>query len=104
MIVYGFDILSLFQPLNLLLCFVGVFIGLLIGAMPGLGTTLAIALVLPFTYKLNPLTAILLLLCVYQGAEYGGSISAIILGIPGTAGAAATCLDGKHAGKGRQAF
>ncbi|MCI7742723.1 MAG: tripartite tricarboxylate transporter permease [Clostridiales bacterium] len=94
MTVFGFDILSLFQPLNLFLCFAGVFIGLLVGAMPGLGTTLAIALVLPFTYKLNPLTAILLLLCVYQGAEYGGSISAIILGIPGTAGAAATCLDG----------
>lgn len=99
MIVFGFDILSLFQPLNLLLCFVGVFIGLLVGAMPGLGTTLAIALVLPFTYKLNPLTAILLLLCVYQGAEYGGSISAIILGIPGTAGAAATCLDGNTLAK-----
>lgn len=94
MVIFGFDILTLFQPINLLLCFIGVFIGLLVGAMPGLGTTLAIALVLPFTYKLSPLTAILMLLCVYQGAEYGGSISAITLGIPGTAGAAATCLDG----------
>ena len=94
MVINGFDILTLFQPLNLFLCFLGVFIGLLVGAMPGLGTTLAIALVLPFTYKLNALTAVLLLLCVYQGAEYGGSISAITLGIPGTAGAAATCLDG----------
>ena len=61
MVINGFDILTLFQPLNLFLCFLGVFIGLLVGAMPGLGTTLAIALVLPFTYKLNALTAVLLL-------------------------------------------
>lgn len=99
MVVFGFDILTLFQPLNLFLCLIGVFIGLLVGAMPGLGTTLAIALVLPFTYKLQPLPAILLLLCVYQGAEYGGSISSITLGIPGTAGAAATVLDGNALSK-----
>ena len=92
--IYGFNILTLFEPLNLFLCFLGVFLGLLVGAMPGLGTTLAIALVLPFTYKMEPITAILMLLCVYQGAEYGGSISSITLGIPGTAGAAATVLDG----------
>lgn len=99
MVLFGFDILQLFQPLNLTVCAIGVFIGLLIGALPGLGTTLAIALVLPFTYKLEPLTAILLLLCVYQGAEYGGSISAITLGIPGTAGASATVLDGNALAK-----
>lgn len=99
MVLYGFDILQLFEPLNLAVCAIGVFIGLLVGAMPGLGTTLAIALVLPFTYKLEPLTAILLLLCVYQGAEYGGSISAITLGIPGTAGASATVLDGNALAK-----
>ena len=97
--IYGFNILTLFEPLNLFLCFLGVFLGLLVGAMPGLGTTLAIALVLPFSYKMEPLTAILMLLCVYQGAEYGGSISSIILGIPGTAGAAATALDGNALSK-----
>ncbi|MCI8518015.1 MAG: hypothetical protein HFG75_14295 [Hungatella sp.] len=99
MTIFGFNLLELFQPLNMVLCFAGVFIGLLVGALPGLGTTLAIALVLPFTWSLKPLTAILLLLCVYQGAEYGGSISSIILGIPGTAGAAATALDGNALAK-----
>ena len=97
--IYGFNILTLFEPLNLFLCFLGVFLGLLVGAMPGLGTTLAIALVLPFTYKMEPITAILMLLCVYQGAEYGGSISSITLGIPGPAGAAATALDGNALAK-----
>ncbi len=94
---------SILQPLNLVLCFLGCFLGLLIGALPGMGTTMAIALVLPFAYKLSPLTAILLLLCVYQGAEYGGSISAITLNIPGTAGASATVLDGHPMSKRGQA-
>ncbi len=99
MVLFGFDILTLFEPMRLLLCFVGSFIGLLVGALPGLGTTLAIALVLPFTYKLDALTGVLMLLCVYQGAEYGGSISAITMNIPGTAGAAATALDGNAMAK-----
>lgn len=74
--------------------FAGLFIGMLMGALPGLGLMLAISLVLPLSYNLDPLSSILMLLAVYQGAEYGGSISAILLGIPGTAMAAATQLDG----------
>ncbi|PIC65152.1 hypothetical protein CSV79_02485 [Sporosarcina sp. P13] len=75
--------------------FVGLFVGMLMGALPGLGLMLAISLLLPLSYNMDALSSILMLLAVYQGAEYGGSISAILLGIPGTAMAAATQLDGQ---------
>ena len=69
---------------------VGMFIGVIIGAIPGLGPTMAIALLIPFTFSMEPVPSIILLLGVYQGGVYGGSISAILLNIPGTAAAAAT--------------
>lgn len=87
-------LMSLINPATLLLCFFGCFFGILIGALPGMGPAMGVALVLPFAVKLSPLRAILMLLCVYQGAEYGGSITAILLNIPGTPSAAATVLDG----------
>ncbi|PIC83003.1 tripartite tricarboxylate transporter permease [Sporosarcina sp. P1] len=74
---------------------IGLFVGMLMGALPGLGLMLAISLLLPLSYNMEALPSILMLLGVYQGAEYGGSISAILLGIPGTAMAAATQLDGQ---------
>lgn len=90
----SFNILSILTPQNLLFIFIGSFFGMLIGAMPGMGAMLAVVLMLPFTYSMNPLTAVLMLLSIYQSSSYGGSISSITLGIPGTAGAAATVLDG----------
>ncbi|WFF42025.1 hypothetical protein EVC62_11220 [Salinicola endophyticus] len=72
----------------------GVAIGIVIGAIPGLGPTLAIALLIPVTFTLSPIPAIILLLGVYQGAIFGGSISAILLNVPGTPSSAATALDG----------
>lgn len=72
----------------------GTFVGMLIGALPGLGAMIAIILFLPLTYNLSAINSILLLLATYQAAEYGGSISSITLGIPGTPAAAATVLDG----------
>jgi len=72
----------------------GTLFGLLIGALPGLGATIGICLLLPLTYKMTPLTSILMLMALYNGGEYGGSISSIILGVPGTPGATATILDG----------
>lgn len=92
--MFDYDFSQLFTLTNIAFVFVGSFIGLLIGAMPGMGTTLAIVLLLPFSYTMPPLTAILMLLAAYQGAEYGGSISSITLGIPGTPSAAATVIDG----------
>jgi putative tricarboxylic transport membrane protein len=97
--IFGYDIMNLFTWGNLIAIIVGSFIGMLIGALPGLGATIAIVLLLPFTYSMEPLASILLLLSVYQSAEYGGSISSIILGIPGTPAAAATVLDGNALAK-----
>lgn len=85
---------ELFQVINLLVIIGGAFFGMLIGALPGLGATVAIVILLPLTYVMEPLPAILLLLSTYQAASYGGSISAIILGIPGTPAAVATIMDG----------
>ena len=77
----------------------GLFIGMLFGALPGLGLTVAISLLLPMTFSMEPLNAILMLLAVYQAAEYGGSISAIALGIPGTVMAAPIVKDGRTMAK-----
>src|ERR687895_943586 len=68
--------------------------GILIGCMPGLSATLGIALLTTLTIKMPPNDAILILICVYVGAIYGGSRTAILLNIPGTAANAAACLDG----------
>ncbi|MCB1389454.1 MAG: tripartite tricarboxylate transporter permease [Rhodobacteraceae bacterium] len=77
----------------------GLFVGLLFGALPGLGLTIAITLLLPLTYAMSPINAILMLLAVYQAAEYAGSISAITLGIPGTVMAAPILQDGRAMAK-----
>lgn len=94
MTVFEFDFQSLFEGSSLLGILIGTLVGMLIGALPGLGATVAIVLLLPFTYGMEPLASILMLVAAYQAAEYGGSISSIILGIPGTPAAAATILDG----------
>lgn len=90
----SFDFASLFSLANLLAIVFGTLVGLIVGALPGLGATVAVVLLLPLTYTMPPLASILLLIAAYQGAEYGGSISSIVLGIPGTPAAVATVLDG----------
>lgn len=89
-----FDFSTLFTLTNLLVIIVGSLIGLLFGAIPGLGAMVTVVLMLPVSFMLPPLPAILLLLSIYQSSEYGGSISSIILGIPGTSSNVATILDG----------
>lgn len=96
---FEIDFSSLFSFYNLFAILIGTFVGLLIGALPGLGAIIAVVLLLPFTYSLSPIAAILMLLATYQSAEYGGSISSIILGVPGTPAAAATILDGNTLAK-----
>lgn len=95
---YGADFqdgaLLFFTWKNIMAVFGGVTIGVFCGAMPGMTITMAVALTLPFTFSMEPLTAISLLLAVYVGAIYGGSISAILLNTPGTPAAAATTMDG----------
>ncbi|PLX33830.1 MAG: hypothetical protein C0605_15525, partial [Hyphomicrobiales bacterium] len=72
----------------------GIITGIIIGAIPGLGPTMAIALLIPVTFQMPTIPAIILLLGVYQGAIFGGSISAILVNVPGTPSSAATAIDG----------
>jgi putative tricarboxylic transport membrane protein len=72
----------------------GVLIGIICGVLPGLSASTTVALMVPFTFGMDPIVAIVLLVSVYQAAEYGGSITAIAIGTPGTASAAATVIDG----------
>lgn len=74
--------------------FLGAVIGVFLGALPGLGVMVVLVLLFPVSYSMSPLAAVLLLLSAYQSAEYGGSISSITLGIPGTPSAAPMLLDG----------
>lgn len=79
---------------NILVLGLGVLIGTFVGAVPGMTTPMAVALTLPFTFTLHPVTGILLLLGVYKGGLYGGSITAILINAPGTPAASCTLLDG----------
>lgn len=92
----------IFQPVNLFFCFLGVLMGTLVGVLPGLGPTAAIALLLPNTFHVSPVTAIIMLAGIYYGAMYGGSTTSILVNIPGEAASVITCLDGyQMARKGR---
>jgi TctA family transporter len=78
----------------LAICFGGVVLGSFVGALPGIGALAAISLCLPLTYYMLPVHALILLAGIFYGAQYGSSTSSILLNIPGTPSAAATCLDG----------
>lgn len=82
------------QPVNLFYCFVGVFVGTLIGVLPGIGPAGAMAMLLPLTYKIPPVSAIIMLAGIYYGAMYGGSTTSILVNIPGEAASVVTTLDG----------
>ena len=82
------------QPMNLLFCFAGVFIGTLIGVLPGIGPVAAMSLLLPITFNITPEAAIIMLSGIYYGSMYGGSTTAILVNIPGEAASVVTCLDG----------
>jgi putative tricarboxylic transport membrane protein len=79
---------------SILLVLASTFVGVVIGALPGLTATMGVALMTTLTLKLPPAQALLVLICTYVGAIYGGSRSAILLNIPGTPASAASCLDG----------
>lgn len=87
---------------NLVYCFIGVFIGTLIGVLPGIGPVGTISLLLPATFHVEPVSAIIMLAGIYYGAMYGGSTTSILVNIPGEAASVVTCLDGyQMARKGR---
>ncbi len=81
-------------PANLLYCLVGVLLGTLIGVLPGIGPVATIAMLLPVTFSLSPITALIMLAGIYYGAQYGGSTSAILVNLPGESSSVVTCLDG----------
>ena len=82
------------HPMMIGLVFFGTFVGIIIGALPGLSATLGVAILLPVTYYLSPIEGMLLLLGIYTGGIYGGSIAAILLNIPGCPASLMTTLDG----------
>jgi putative tricarboxylic transport membrane protein len=98
---------SALTPLNLLYCAIGVTLGTIIGLLPGLGSSTGVALLLPLTLGLSPLTAMILLAGIYYGAQYGGTISSVLVATPGEASSVATVFDGykmARAGRGGAAL
>jgi putative tricarboxylic transport membrane protein len=79
---------------SLFYCFIGVFLGTLIGVLPGLGPVATVAMLLPLTFNLDPATAMIMLAGIYYGAQYGGSTTAILVNIPGESSSVVTTLDG----------
>ncbi len=82
------------HPMNLFLCLVGVLVGTLIGVLPGIGPLATIAMLLPITFGLPPVGALIMLAGIYYGAQYGGSTTSILVNIPGEASSVVTTLDG----------
>ncbi len=79
---------------NLIYCFLGVLLGTMIGVLPGLGPIATIAMLLPATYALPPIAALIMLAGIYYGAQYGGSTTAILVNIPGESSSVVTAIDG----------
>jgi putative tricarboxylic transport membrane protein len=93
----GFE--TVFEPTNLLLCLAGVTVGMLIGVLPGLGPAATIAILLPATYSLEPASAIILLAGIFYGAQYGGTVTSVLLNLPGEASTVVTAIDGHQMAK-----
>jgi putative tricarboxylic transport membrane protein len=91
-LLFGFGVAL--QPSSLLMCFIGVLLGTLVGVLPGLGPVAAMSLLLPVTYSVSPVNAVIMLSGIYYGTLYGGSTTSILLNIPGEAASVVTCLDG----------
>jgi putative tricarboxylic transport membrane protein len=99
-LLFGFSVAT--SPLNLLYCFAGVLVGTLVGVLPGVGPPAALSLLLPVTFHVPPVSAVILLAGIMYGAMYGGSTTSILVNIPGEAASVVTCLDGyQMARKGR---
>jgi putative tricarboxylic transport membrane protein len=82
------------EPTNLLYCLIGVVVGMLVGVLPGLGPAATIAILLPITIGIEPVTAIIMLAGIFYGAQYGGTITSVLLKLPGEASSVVTVFDG----------
>ncbi len=87
------------SPMNLLFATIGCVLGTLIGVLPGLGPAAGTALLIPITFKLEPTSAIIMLAAIYYGAMYGGTITSVLINVPGEAASVVTCLDGYEMAK-----
>ena len=87
------------SPMNLLFATIGCILGTLIGVLPGLGPAAGTALLIPITFKLDPTAAIIMLAAIYYGAMYGGTITSVLINVPGEAASVVTCLDGYEMAK-----
>jgi TctA family transporter len=81
-------------PFNLLFCLIGCLLGTLIGVLPGIGPVATIAMLLPVTFNVAPVSALIMLAGIYYGAQYGGSTTAILVNLPGESSSVVTCIDG----------
>src|SRR2546427_4693462 len=91
-LVMGFGVAI--TPIHLLYALIGCLLGTLIGVLPGIGPVATIAMLLPVTFNLSPVAALIMLAGIYYGAQYGGSTTAILVNIPGESSSVVTCLDG----------
>ncbi len=91
-LVYGFSVALTLQ--NVLYCFLGVLLGTLIGVLPGIGPLATIAMLLPITYNVPTVSALIMLAGIYYGAAYGGSTTSILVNLPGETASVITCIDG----------
>ena len=90
--IQGFAVAT--QPMNLLYAFIGCVLGTLIGVLPGLGPAAGTAILIPVTFSLDPIGGIIMLAAIYYGAMYGGTITSVLVNVPGEAASVITCLDG----------
>jgi TctA family transporter len=91
-LLFGFGVAFSLQ--NLVYCFIGVLVGTLIGVLPGIGPLATISMLLPVTYAVSPVAALIMLAGIYYGAQYGGSTTAILVNLPGETSSVITCIDG----------
>src|ERR1700704_5866605 len=96
-LIFGFGVALSWQ--NLLYCMIGVSVGTLIGVLPGIGPLATIAMLLPLTYNVGPVGALIMLAGIYYGAQYGGSTTAILVNLPGETSSVVTCIDGYQMGR-----
>src|SRR5215211_6135299 len=92
-----------FTPVNLMYGFIGCMLGTLIGVLHGIGPVATIAMLLPTTYALQPVSALIMLAGIYYGAQYGGSTTAVLVNMPGESSSVVTCLDGHQMARKGQA-
>jgi putative tricarboxylic transport membrane protein len=91
-LLQGFQVALL--PANLLFCLIGVTVGTVVGILPGIGTTAAVSILLPLTFRMDPTSGIIMLAGIYYGTKYGGSTTSILVNTPGESSSVVTCIDG----------